>query len=561
LATGQIRLRFVSDVLVTLAGPAELEMLDPMRVRLLSGQLKAVVGERAKGFTVETPEARIVDYGTEFGVDTDKTGVTDVVVFRGSVDVMESSGTNNLKRLVMGESLRVDAGQRLSRVVTVTADRSGDNWSTRMDKGMTSVIEGVHDNLRGLESAKYYKIVPGGLVEGAPAYVDRMHRWKGLGTKGFPHWLAGADLIRTFNEDKRQEDIWPSLALSRPAAIYVFVDVRRKPPEWLAKTFSRTDAQVVLDEELGSGEPEMPGQSPGGSIDRPFDVWKFEATEGGVVKLGPPGKAGDLKPKAMYGIAVAPLDDWTPSAAQLRALVAHIPLDDAAGSLAREAVAAGQLTIEANVEWGRPGPGGRLGRAAGFEPVTGPEPGGISLGQSRNVCPRDQFTITFWMQPFELQPNARLLDAAADQSLAAGYRLKLDDRGSGRLQFLTAARGASVEPLAHTTLLHTGVWYFVAARLDTSAHLKALTVLEQRPAAIVAEQVREATEQVAYSGSPLGYGSDPARLGANNSRTSGKFFRGNIADVRFYRGVLGEAGLAELFNLAVGETRAQNKTE
>ena len=52
------------------------------------------------------------------------------------------------------------------------------------------MIRSVHDNIRGLDSSKYYQIVRRGLDDDAPAYVDRTHQWNGLDRGGSPRSSA-----------------------------------------------------------------------------------------------------------------------------------------------------------------------------------------------------------------------------------------------------------------------------------------------------------------------------------------------------------------------------------
>ena len=62
---------------------------------LKRGKLTAKVAGRAKGFTVETPSATLVDLGTEFAADVDRDGNGEVHVFRGEVIVQPRSLTDS----------------------------------------------------------------------------------------------------------------------------------------------------------------------------------------------------------------------------------------------------------------------------------------------------------------------------------------------------------------------------------------------------------------------------------------------------------------------------------
>lgn len=89
LAEGLARLTFASGAEVTVEGPADIELVSPMRCVLHRGQLVARVPPSATGFVVDTPGSRVTDYGTEFGVTVHPEADTaDVQVFSGRVDVL-----------------------------------------------------------------------------------------------------------------------------------------------------------------------------------------------------------------------------------------------------------------------------------------------------------------------------------------------------------------------------------------------------------------------------------------------------------------------------------------
>ena len=106
LAEGLARVRFDSGAEIALEAPAELEIVSSMECVLHSGRLLANVPPEAKGFIVDTPKAKLVDHGTEFGVSVDADGKAGVSVFDGVVDV-EHRATGEKKRMVTGKGVRV----------------------------------------------------------------------------------------------------------------------------------------------------------------------------------------------------------------------------------------------------------------------------------------------------------------------------------------------------------------------------------------------------------------------------------------------------------------------
>jgi hypothetical protein len=110
LVEGIVQITFARGAELMITAPAEFEILSEMRVLLKSGKLSAKVPEQARGFTIETPTATLVDLGTEFAADVDRDGNGEVHVFRGEVIVKPRSLTDSRPlRLIGTQATRVDA--------------------------------------------------------------------------------------------------------------------------------------------------------------------------------------------------------------------------------------------------------------------------------------------------------------------------------------------------------------------------------------------------------------------------------------------------------------------
>ncbi|MEW4565507.1 FecR domain-containing protein [Bremerella sp. JC770] len=96
LDSGLVRLAFECGSGVTLQGPAQLEFHSAWKAVLHRGKLAAVVPEEARGFTIYTPDMKIVDLGTKFGAEVDANGQASIQVYEGEVTV-ESRTTPELK--------------------------------------------------------------------------------------------------------------------------------------------------------------------------------------------------------------------------------------------------------------------------------------------------------------------------------------------------------------------------------------------------------------------------------------------------------------------------------
>lgn len=82
---GLAEIRFRKGTHVVLNGPAKLELLSDNSARLHRGRVSARVPESAIGFELQSPQGKVVDLGTEFGVAVGEDGSTDVYVFKGEV--------------------------------------------------------------------------------------------------------------------------------------------------------------------------------------------------------------------------------------------------------------------------------------------------------------------------------------------------------------------------------------------------------------------------------------------------------------------------------------------
>ncbi|MEN1680844.1 MAG: lectin-like protein [Planctomycetota bacterium] len=87
ISEGEAELVFDSGARVLIAGPATLKIETPLSLFLKRGRVAAHMPPSAIGFEIRTPMSKLVDMGTEFGVQVDDSGQTEVMVFRGQVDL------------------------------------------------------------------------------------------------------------------------------------------------------------------------------------------------------------------------------------------------------------------------------------------------------------------------------------------------------------------------------------------------------------------------------------------------------------------------------------------
>jgi ferric-dicitrate binding protein FerR (iron transport regulator) len=308
LVRGSVQMRLSSGVLLDVSAPIEMNLIDAMHVQVLSGRLTADVGENGKGFVIETPQTRVVDLGTRFGVDASDAAHTDVVVFQGQVELYQTGTKERMALLGTGEALRVENHRRTSRIVSVTGSDESGAWRTQGRAAADAVIASVSDSMiANDESVKkwpslknFYRIVPGGLRDGALAFADEIDQWQDV-----PLSLAGADLVRTFAVDGFNWWMQMSVTVQRPCEVFVFVDMRNEVPTWLSQEFTNTGEKVTLDR--------ISHKAPQRVANRfEFAIWKKTVTQPGEVKLGPPypNPPADRKsfnPNRMFGVAAKTL--------------------------------------------------------------------------------------------------------------------------------------------------------------------------------------------------------------------------------------------------------------
>ena len=311
---GTMKLTFNNGTIVTLHGPALFQVMSDMRARVLLGTVTAHVAAGAEGFSILAPRATVIDLGTEFGVQVNEVGATDVVVFKGEVNLDYMNQTEEIarQRLRVGEGMHLDARGTPSRIVSIT-----DDWhfeAPASDSLRPPVITAVHDNIsRG--AWNYYEIVANGMREDAKAFADReAHEWNGVTESGMPPYLLGGDYVKTFNNDKVTHDIEITVTLNRAAKLYILFDKRIPPTEWLKRDFRNTGDEIGVDEGpfLWDGiwyPRHKPGVGPGVNIDHVSSVWVRDVAGPASVKLGPTeSKTGDVN---MYGIVAVPVNDGT----------------------------------------------------------------------------------------------------------------------------------------------------------------------------------------------------------------------------------------------------------
>lgn len=309
---------------VVVEGPAEFDLVAPLRARLISGRIKMrVTEETGRGFVVETPYGEVTDLGTEFGLDLTEQGHAGLVVFEGAVDLrIPKPGQSELasdapaEQFVCGDAVAFGGNRMIERISAIRTGKkelfqicSESLTKANASVDQRSLIANVRDNLSAKDTKKFYEIVPGGLDEDALAYVDRGHQWNGIDYRGIPKYLLGADYVKAFNADVVRKNIKVSVTLARPAKLYLFCDDRLEAPHWLRKDFRNTGDKIGLEGVRRKGKSPHGKVGPGANVREQFSIWERVVLEPTTITLGPPSKKEVKKGKAaMFGIAAVPLE-------------------------------------------------------------------------------------------------------------------------------------------------------------------------------------------------------------------------------------------------------------
>jgi hypothetical protein len=130
LPTGSLRLRagratltLFNGVMLSVQGPADLDLMSVERVFCREGKVRARVPPGADGFAVFAPGSAVVDYGTEFGLNVAADGKAQCMVFQGKaeVSVLNEDG-HTLRSQLLSEKMAAEIDPSAGRIRDVAAE-------------------------------------------------------------------------------------------------------------------------------------------------------------------------------------------------------------------------------------------------------------------------------------------------------------------------------------------------------------------------------------------------------------------------------------------------------
>ncbi|MFG0253568.1 MAG: FecR domain-containing protein, partial [Rhodopirellula sp. JB053] len=225
LAEGTVQLEFMSGAVVALEGPAELKIISKDAATLVSGAATAHVPPRAHGFMINAPNAAVVDLGTDFGVRVAPSGISEIEVLSGEVELSllgDDGNTLSSQRVVEANRVRVDhRGEMLRTVATVGTDLP---IISAYDDTLLSLSDRYAQAIRTAEPILYWRFQGDGDERLRNEMDDRFHAQ--IVTAGeredirFEHgfvrfergdesrYLTSTDVLEGFNEKPYTIEFW-----------------------------------------------------------------------------------------------------------------------------------------------------------------------------------------------------------------------------------------------------------------------------------------------------------------------------------------------------------------
>ena len=163
LDEGLVQITFESGVEVVIEAPASFEIHRADLMRISEGRLAATVPPEGVGFTVETPDAEVVDFGTEFAIEVVRDSGSEVHVFKGEVEVQPKQEDLLVDpvRLVTNQATRIDHSTLIPLGISVDDQR----FLRSLEEPEPSYSRAVRD----LQPLAYYRM---GVIDDGRTLAD-----------------------------------------------------------------------------------------------------------------------------------------------------------------------------------------------------------------------------------------------------------------------------------------------------------------------------------------------------------------------------------------------------
>ncbi len=148
LTQGVVKLVTDQNVEIVLEAPTEFRFVSYSEIALGYGKLFAHVPDQGRGFSVVTPNSKIVDLGTEFGVISQIDGNTEVYMYKGTANLF--AGQKNENKI--SEQLTAGSAKKVDRIDSVIMEIALANNAVvrNIDSGTNFIWRGETLNLADL---------------------------------------------------------------------------------------------------------------------------------------------------------------------------------------------------------------------------------------------------------------------------------------------------------------------------------------------------------------------------------------------------------------------------
>ena len=116
LRKGHVEIVFDNNSKVVIESPAEFQVLSYDQIKLNYGRLYATIPQEGLGFIVSTPNSKIIDLGTEFGVQANVNGTTELHVVKGKTTLVSGPEDNKTNMLIEAGSARKMSADSLAPI-------------------------------------------------------------------------------------------------------------------------------------------------------------------------------------------------------------------------------------------------------------------------------------------------------------------------------------------------------------------------------------------------------------------------------------------------------------
>ena len=172
LNRGIVKLVTDENVEVILEGPTEFRFLSYSELKLNYGKLFAHVSDQGLGFSVSTPNSKVVDLGTEFGVLCQINGDTEVYMYKGKASLFAGEKNENKTSEILqaGSARKIDCKNRQVESIALDDDaivRTIDSKSKMIWKGRPvnlADIVGGGDGFTGGIPLKGIEVTSGNVI-------------------------------------------------------------------------------------------------------------------------------------------------------------------------------------------------------------------------------------------------------------------------------------------------------------------------------------------------------------------------------------------------------------